>query len=225
MGQERELFIRDFLSLVMPPGMRFGTGEVIDRNRNQSGQLDIVIEFPFSPSLGLTADGPRLYFSEGVGAVVEVKSDLSKHWDDVQKTARRLRAVKRTFPIPSISPYGLPDETIPLFVAGFKGWSDMELLIEKASQEELAGLLVVDPGLFTTGTPVRSAFQEGGTWYDSKMSCRDEVALLGFLFCVHRAMTCVVNNSHALIQYASSPEPRSLETIGFGHAEARDSGI
>ena len=31
-GQEREIFVRECLSVMMPTGMRFGTGEIVDSN-------------------------------------------------------------------------------------------------------------------------------------------------------------------------------------------------
>ena len=65
-GNEREQFIDLFLSQVFPPIYRFGTGDIIDSNGNKSGQLDVVIEYPFVPSLPLVGGKPRLYLAEGV---------------------------------------------------------------------------------------------------------------------------------------------------------------
>ena len=45
-GTERETFIDTFLSQAFTPQYRFGSGDAIDQNGNQSGQLDVVIEYP-----------------------------------------------------------------------------------------------------------------------------------------------------------------------------------
>lgn len=77
-GNEREAFINAFLSEILPPQFRFGSGDITDQSANRSGQLDIVIEFPFVPSIPIVAGkSPRLYLAEGVLAVIEVKSDIS----------------------------------------------------------------------------------------------------------------------------------------------------
>ena len=39
-GYEREAFINGFLSQVLPPSFRFGSGDAIDEHENRSGQLD-----------------------------------------------------------------------------------------------------------------------------------------------------------------------------------------
>jgi len=52
-GVEREAFIAGFLREVMPTIYRFGTGDAIDLQGHKSGQLDVVVEYPFAPSLPL----------------------------------------------------------------------------------------------------------------------------------------------------------------------------
>jgi hypothetical protein len=54
-GNEREAFINGFLSQVLPPHFRFGSGDATDRKGTRSGQLDIVVEYPFVPSPPLPA--------------------------------------------------------------------------------------------------------------------------------------------------------------------------
>jgi hypothetical protein len=74
-GAERQAFIDSFLANVLPPVYRFGTGDATDKQGNRSGQLDVVVEYPFSPTLpGVGASTPtRLYLAEGIAAVIEVK--------------------------------------------------------------------------------------------------------------------------------------------------------
>ena len=76
-GTERAAFIDQFLSQVFTPQFRFGDGDATDKSGAKSGQLDVVIEYPWVPSLPIVgSDKPRLYLAEGVAAVIEVKSDL-----------------------------------------------------------------------------------------------------------------------------------------------------
>src|SRR5258708_5911835 len=97
-GTEREAFIKEFLATVFPHSFRFGHGDVTDQQGNRSGQLDVVVEYPFLPSLPVTAgNGTRLYLAEGVAAVIEVKSDVSTQWREVLTTAGQLGPVRRKF--------------------------------------------------------------------------------------------------------------------------------
>ena len=75
-GAERESFISQFLSKVLPPVYRFGTGDATDIDGNRSGQLDVVVEYPFGPTLPAVHGETRLYLAESIAAVIEVKSSL-----------------------------------------------------------------------------------------------------------------------------------------------------
>jgi len=124
-GVEREAFINAFLSDILTPQFRFGSGEITDQKGNRSGQLDIVIEFPFVPSLPLiSGKSPRLYLAEGIVAVIEVKSDIKKQWDEVFKTAEKLSQLKRNYST-GITIGPIPAEKIPLYAVGYKGWKNI----------------------------------------------------------------------------------------------------
>jgi hypothetical protein len=94
-GREREHFIHQFLEQVLPPVHRFGSGDIIDSSGNRSGQADIVIEHPRLPSLPHPGGKERLYLAESVAAVIEVKSDISSQWHDVEATAREIKKLRR----------------------------------------------------------------------------------------------------------------------------------
>jgi hypothetical protein len=72
-GREREYFVHEFLEQILPPVHRFGSGDVIDSHGHTTGQVDIVIEHPFLPSLPQPGGKERLYLAESVAAVIEVK--------------------------------------------------------------------------------------------------------------------------------------------------------
>jgi hypothetical protein len=84
-GAEREVLVREFLAKVFPPPYRFGSGAIVDSTGAQSGQLDVVVEFPFLPSFPTTGAPDRLYLVESVGAAIEVKSNLQTQWHQVRK--------------------------------------------------------------------------------------------------------------------------------------------
>ncbi len=99
-GNEREFFIDLFLSQVLPSHYRFGTGDATDKQGNRSGQLDVVVEFPFLPSLPLAGGSKyRLYLAESIAAVIEVKSNAANQWDQVVQTAIKLSKISRE-PLP-----------------------------------------------------------------------------------------------------------------------------
>lgn len=151
-GTERESFIDEFLAKVLPPIYRFGTGDATDANGNKSGQLDVVIEYPFSPSLPTTAaSSSRLYLAESVAAVVEVKSDISSQWNQATSTAKKLQTVKRQFGGQMIMGGMNPTPEIPLFVAAYKGWKQIPTVQQNlSSQSSIAGALIIDPGVFVS---------------------------------------------------------------------------
>jgi hypothetical protein len=60
-GAERAAFIDNFLGEVLPTVYRFGTGDATDAAGRRSGQLDVVVEYPFAPSLPAFRGGARLF--------------------------------------------------------------------------------------------------------------------------------------------------------------------
>ena len=174
-GTERESFIDEFLSKVLPPIYRFGSGDATDAGGNKSGQLDVVIEYPFSPSLPTAGAGSsRLYLAESVAAVVEVKSDISAQWTQAINTAQQLQPVKRQFGGQMIMGGLSPTPEIPLFVASYKGWKDTSTVQKNLSDyPTIAGVLIIDPGIFVSAT------QYGGIVANGPLS------LWGLICCLH----------------------------------------
>lgn len=127
-GQERAGFIDEFLSKVLPPIYRFGTGDATDQTGARSGQLDVVVEYPFAPSLPSIGTGQtRLYLAESVAAVIEVKSNIANQWGQALHTAKQLAPLRRSYGAAMVFGRG-PQDKIPLFVVGYTGWSTVETL-------------------------------------------------------------------------------------------------
>jgi hypothetical protein len=120
-GKEREGFVSGFLELVFPQSFRFGTGDVVDQSGQRSGEVDIVVEFPFGPSFPALGGGPRLYPAEGVAAVIEVKSDLSSQRAEVVSSASRVKALAPQHKPLVVVGRGVPKK-VPYFAVGYAGW-------------------------------------------------------------------------------------------------------
>lgn len=149
-GQERAAFVDQFLSQVLPLPYRFGKGDATDIAGRRSGQLDVVVEYPFSPSLPLGVGTSRLYLAEGVAAVIEVKSDVAGQWTEVERTARLLAPLTRKMGM-LMTTGSEPTPNIPLFVVGYTGWTQLETVQRHLqAAPEVAGVLVIDPGVFVS---------------------------------------------------------------------------
>jgi len=155
--------VREFLGRVFPPVYRFGTGSIIDSAGSSSGQVDVVVEFPFAPSFPAPGTEERLYLAESVAFVIEVKSDLSRQWEQVQSKAKLLRATYRVWhghlsfehrafvaeldrQMPSVS-------RIPFVAVGYKGADNMDGLRkrmrETAEDSRPDAALVIESGCYT----------------------------------------------------------------------------
>jgi hypothetical protein len=148
-GTEREFFINTVLGNIIAPPFRIGTGDIIDASGQNSGQSDIVIEYTNSISFPLvSANMPRLYLAEGVCAVVEVKSDLNNQWDEVVASYNKLKQLRRSY-LAKITIGQLPLH-VPYFVIGYKGWKNIETLQKKRNEQNIDGIFIIEPGLYTS---------------------------------------------------------------------------
>ena len=184
-GHERQEFIDKFLSQVFPTPFRFGTGDATDKNGNKSGQLDVVIEFPFGPSLPVVGGTTsRLYLSETIAAVIEVKSNVASQWSEAVYTAQQLFPLQRSYGAAMLMGRDFPK--IPLFVASYTGWNQMQTVEQKLSTApEISGILIIDQGIFVS-TSQFGALKATGPW-----------ALWGLIACLHQAtgfLKAVVTN-------------------------------
>jgi len=194
-GSERETFVRNFLTQVIPPAFRISSGDITDSNGKQSGQLDLVIEYPFVPSMPLLMADQRVYLAEGVAAVIEVKSNLARQWGEVRDTANRVRPLTRSYG--AMVQFGVdpalatPKDPIPLFAVGYTGWAKPETLKAHLAEGVVDGILVLDTGLFV-GTQKFPAQFADGAW-----------SLWGLLMCLQHAMHIVGAAQVLMIEYAA----------------------
>ncbi len=186
-GRERETFIDSFLNEIFPSQFRFGSGDITDSSSNKCGQMDVVIEYPFLPSLPVAGNSPRLYLAEGVAAVIEVKSNVGDQWKEVVASAKRLSKLQRTFGA-TISMGKRPEPRIPLYAVGYDGWKTMETLQKRIKDAPLDGILVIGQKLFFAPTA----------------TARGDWSLWGLIGCLHADLTGLRNISVNPFAYAVS---------------------
>jgi hypothetical protein len=158
-GSDREMLVREFLARVFPAPYRFGSGAVTDANGRSSGQLDVVVEWPFSASFPTPGARERLYLAESVAFVIDVKSDLASHWAEVERSLAKVRRLQRRwlghvgvgqngqlrfFP-PGVS-------RIPTVAVGFVGYAGVDRLRRRVLRTEEArrpdAALVIESGAY-----------------------------------------------------------------------------
>ena len=190
-GTERAAFIDGFLSGVLPAPFRFGTGDATDRSGKRSGQLDVVVENPFCPSLPILGGGQvRLYLAEAVAAVIEVKSNVEKQWQQVLETAAKLEPLRRQ--LEGHAYVGdAPTQRIPFFVVGYEGWKKQDSLKAKLGEGAIDGILVIDEGLFASSGNFRH------------IQSSREAALWGFISCLHQATNSLKQNTPQPYEYVT----------------------
>ncbi|QUG76361.1 hypothetical protein GKQ23_15725 [Erwinia sp. E602] len=220
-GLARSEFINNFLKSSVPQGLRISTsGEIIDSYNNQTGELDIVLENGYFPNIPtLNTDSSRLFFAEGVAAVVEVKSNLQGQWNEAVDTGRKLQSIRREFGSTSVSAHGvsnlmildvtvndptlpkipMPPEMMmlkktPYFVVGYKGWNTNKTLLEKLRENEdvITGVLQLDRGVFYTNDSF------------SGISATGPLCLLGFLHAIYQSYSFIKSTNANLLNYGMS---------------------
>lgn len=174
-GTERATFVDKFLCEVLTPQYRFGDGDATDVAGSRSGQLDVVVEYPWIPSLPVVGSNrPRLYLAEGIAAVIEVKSNIASQWEEVERTSKQLKKLERRYGSGMTSGFR-PPKQIPLFAVGYTGWKTLSTVQERLGDGLVEGILVIESGIFVS-VPVFQGVTAQGDW-----------SLWGLIACLHQA--------------------------------------
>jgi hypothetical protein len=189
-GHERAAFVDQFLAQAFPSPYRIGTGDATDAQGNRSGQLDVVIEYPVTPSVPLANAAARLYLAEGIAAVVEVKSNCASQWTQALATAAQLSSVKRSYAA-TVGFGAPPTADIPLFVAAYTGWNQVPTVAAKlAAAQGIDGVLIVDAGIFLSSPRFGS------------MTATGPLSLWGLVCCLHQATNSLASAATNPLAYA-----------------------
>ncbi|MEX0518313.1 DUF6602 domain-containing protein [Raoultella planticola] len=218
-GEARSKFINDYLKNAIPNGLRISTnGVIIDNQNNSTGELDIIIENGFFPNIPYVgADSARLFFAEGVSAVIEVKSNISGQWNEAISTGSKLQKITRNFSNTSVSNANGTNITIlnttvsnrslgkiapppkfnllkkvPYFVAGYSGWEKIETLQAKLDESNgvISGILQIDKGFFVSDKTFDSVRAQG------------PLSLLAFINALYESYSYIKSTNTDILSYA-----------------------
>lgn len=128
-GNERELIASEFLLKHLPPICDSGEGIIADAKtaydfrqlgQTNTPQIDFLIYMKYAPALTFYG-GTKIFFTEGVASVIEVKSKLDSA--EIQSSIKHCQKVK-TFDAMNvygdIDPSNLPNGKIPYYVIAFE---------------------------------------------------------------------------------------------------------
>jgi hypothetical protein len=156
-------------------------------------QIDVVVEYPFAPSITLTDDA-RLYFAESVAAVIEVKSDVAGQWKEVERSAAALHAIQRKY-TGGMAHFGGINEgvirgTIPMLAVGYTGWAQPQTAAQHMQAAGVDGVLVIDKGIFVSSQRLKGITANG------------PLALWGMICALHEATEAIGATRLDLLSYA-----------------------
>ena len=136
LGSVREHFIRHVLENFLPKTVVVGQGEIVDSTGKRSGQQDIIIYRANFPVITLGAP-ISTYLTEGVIAVIEVKSDISSGSpSELESACGRLWRVQQLSKVGVVSrgPRAEVERlqilaNVKKYVVGYSGWKTKESLL------------------------------------------------------------------------------------------------
>jgi hypothetical protein len=150
-GSEREIFQKELLSKILPINYRIGSGSIVDSFGSETGQIDAVIELPFSLSFPISSFENRLYLADTVGAAFEIKSNLYNQWNDAIDKVIEIKKLNR-YKIKENEFAMLYDLKIPSFVVSYTGYSKLDTIYSKlasvAIRDRPDGIWIIEQGVF-----------------------------------------------------------------------------
>lgn len=150
-GFEREIFHSYLLSKILPSNYRIGSGTITDHRGIETGQIDCVIELPFSVSFPISSGHTKLYLADTVGAAFEIKSNLSTQWNDAIKKIKEIKDLNR-YMLKEGDFALLNDLKIPTFIIAYKGFTNIETIFDKLSEMQPRdwpnGIFIIESGIF-----------------------------------------------------------------------------
>jgi hypothetical protein len=94
----------------------------------------------------------RLLLAESVALVIEVKSNLSSQWKEVQKTTEKLKFLRRSLNPVTVVGDPVPSPLIPLIAVGYTGYASVDAIQKRLDTtpepQRPDGALVIESGAF-----------------------------------------------------------------------------
>jgi len=164
-GSEREVFVRELLSKILPNAYRFSSGDIIDSTGQTAGQVDLVLEFPYEPTFPSPVGDQRLILAESAICAFEIKSTYYQQWDQLIEKVRRVNSLTRqldwdmiqserdgqTILIENLD----VEHRIPIIGVFYKGPENIQTLVDRINSlpdtDRPTALLTLDKGFFIYG--------------------------------------------------------------------------
>lgn len=202
-GSEREIFQKELLEKILPINYRIGAGSICDSYGEESGQVDLVIELPFSLSFPVSSSQNRLYLADSVGAAFEIKSNLNTQWDEAIdkvieiKSLNRLRNDEGEIML-------LDALKIPTFIVAYKGYSSIETIYKKLQavtiRDRPDGIFIIESGIFL-GRSNSNNLVEGKS---------PKGSTLAFISCIYQYLQTYSKNITNLDSYVNLLNPSTI---------------
>jgi hypothetical protein len=184
-GDNREMFVNEFLSKVLPPRLQVRQrAEVWDSGGNRTGELDIVILRDDAPTLEF--GGQRdVFLAEGVFAVIEVKSNLTREkLKEALTVLRRVQSLNLSGAHP-VMRAGLTLDRPLRCVFAYEGatWDTLDDELDKPDNRGVAdSVSVLGKGILVSTALVDELLErEGETQYELLEGRAASLALLYYL--------------------------------------------
>lgn len=198
-GDNREIFISNFLQNSLPPKFFVKSGEVWDKNGQKTGQLDTIIIRDDTPSLDF--GGKNVYLAEGVFAIIEVKSKLTiEKLKEAIKTLERVEQLSISKPTVTIGGHNLERPLRVVFAYSGSSWATIEKYLDENNKGNLFDLIcILDKGVFAKrGRLIFPYDKISGEKIEKDIIIETKAASLGFLY-------------YYLVQYGSSFSAGSID--------------
>jgi len=184
MGENREILLNNFLEVCLPNKLSVKKGEIWDKKGYQTGEIDTIITRDDCPSL--LFGNRNVYLAEGIFAVIEVKTKLSrKKLIEAGEKLEEVKALNVDFGLTMTS--GLVCERPLRLVFAYEGatWKTIEDEITKRKWEKLFDIICI----LKQGALI-SAFKDGGIErlfedkkeVESLLISSGKASALGFLY-------------------------------------------
>lgn len=182
-GDNREIFLNEFLKTVLPPKLHVKNGEIWDKTGFRTGQIDSLIIRDDAPSLDF--GGNNAYLAEGVFAVIEVKSNLSL--DKLKEAANVMKNIEKLqIPQPTITVGGHTLKRPLRLVFAYNGASFDTITgaIDKNGWAELFDLIcILDKGIFVRkGRLIYPYDKTTGEKFEKDIILETKASALSFLY-------------------------------------------
>jgi hypothetical protein len=192
-GAEREIFHKELLSKILPNNYRVGAGTITDSFGKETGQIDAVIELPFSLSFPISSVENRLYLADTIGAAFEIKSNLYNQWDDAISKIIEIRELSR-YNIKKDEFAMLDDLKIPSFIISYKGFNNLDTIFKRlnsvAQKDWPNGIWIIESGVFYG--------RIGSTVYESETKTG---SIMAFISCLYESLKSYASNTANLNTY------------------------